>query len=70
MAEAIISVGIIRKRARKAFFAGLPRSAHDMNWHADALPTWLAEYDRCAAQEPKCTRPSWAVVDSAQDACV
>lgn len=45
----IISREVIRDKARKAFWSGLPRSAHEMNWHAAALPTWLAEYDRVAA---------------------
>lgn len=48
MADAIITRDTIRARARAAFEAGLPRDEHGMNWHADALPTWLEEFDRCA----------------------
>jgi hypothetical protein len=44
----IVSREQIRSRARDAFEAGRPRDSHNMNWHAAALPTWLAEYDRLA----------------------
>jgi hypothetical protein len=45
----IVSRENIRERARLAFAAGKCRDSHEMNWHAPALPTWLHEYDRLAA---------------------
>lgn len=50
MSFSIISIDAIRAKARSAFKRGLGRDAHEMNWHAIALPTWLEEYDRLAAQ--------------------
>lgn len=64
----IISRDLIEAKARKAFFDGLPRSAHKMNWHAAALPTWLAEYDRCAAQSIHSIPLTNKRVDAAQGA--
>jgi hypothetical protein len=46
MNDQIISREQIRALARAAFEAGRSRESHNMNWHAAALPTWLAEYDR------------------------
>lgn len=48
MADQIISIEAIRERARAAFIRNKRRDEHGMNWHALALPTWLAEYDRMA----------------------
>ncbi len=62
----IISRATIEARARKAFFAGLPRTAHNMNWNAAALPTWLAEYDRCTTQYTHGATPNNKRVDAAQ----
>lgn len=50
MTEQIVTIDHIRARARAAFEAGLGPDAHHMNWNAAALPTWQAEYDRCAAE--------------------
>lgn len=50
MNEQVVSRDQIRAKARAAFEASKPRDSHDMNWHAAALPTWLAEYDRLAAR--------------------
>lgn len=49
----IISREFIRERARAAFAAGHSRDDHNMNWHAPALATWLAEYDRLAGTPPR-----------------
>lgn len=46
MVEEIIRRDLIEAKARQAASAGLSRDSHNMNWHAAALPTWLAEYDR------------------------
>lgn len=62
----IVSRAYIRDKARKAFFAGLPRSAHEMNWHSAALPEWLAEYDRCATQCNQFAIGAGKRVDAAQ----
>jgi hypothetical protein len=45
----IVSMDAIRSKARAAYAAGRSRDSHGFNWHAPALPTWLAEYDRVAA---------------------
>lgn len=50
MNDQIISREQIRERARRAFAAGKGRDDHNMNWHAAALPTWLQEFDRLAAE--------------------
>lgn len=50
MCDQIVSRSMIFDRGAAAFNAGLPRDSHNMNWHAPALPDWLAGYD-CAAQE-------------------
>jgi hypothetical protein len=52
----IISIDITKARARTDFAAGRPRDSHNMNWHAAALPVYLAEYDRLAAQARKVER--------------
>lgn len=50
MTDHIISRDTVRARARAAFEAGRRRDEHHMNWHSAALPTWLAEWDKCAAK--------------------
>ena len=45
----IVPRSYIRAKAARHHAAGLPRDAHGMNWHADALPTWLHEFDRLEA---------------------
>jgi hypothetical protein len=49
MPDAIITRDLIEARARAAHEAGKGRDEHGFNWHADALPAWLAEWDRCEA---------------------
>lgn len=44
----IVTKEAIRAKARAAHAAGLSRDSHGFNWHAPALATWLAEYDRLA----------------------
>ena len=48
MTDSIISKETIKRRARDAFKSGRGRDSHGFNWHADALPTWLEEFDRLA----------------------
>lgn len=62
MTDHIISRDTIRARARAAFEAGRGRDEHNMNWHAPALPTWLAEWDRCAAEV---NQNRWRYADAA-----
>ena len=62
----IITRDLIEAKACKAFFAGLPRTAHEMNWNAAALPTWLAAYDRCAIQYPHLALRTDTRVDAPQ----
>jgi hypothetical protein len=51
--HSIISRDTIRARARRAFNAGRPRTAHNMNVGAAALVDWLDEYDRLTALESR-----------------
>ena len=62
----IIERETIESRACKAFFAGLPRDSHNMNWHAAALVCWLAAYDRCAIQYPHLATRANTRIDAAQ----
>lgn len=50
MAESLVTRDRIRAMASEAFHAGRHRDSHGFNWHADALPTWLEEFDRLTAQ--------------------
>lgn len=50
MNDPIVPIDAIRARAAAAFKDGRGRDDHNMNWHSAALPTWLAEWDRCAAK--------------------
>lgn len=50
MNDAIVKVADIEQMARDDFARGRKRDEHNMNWHALALPTWQAEWDRCAAR--------------------
>lgn len=50
MTHAIVTIDHIKQKARDAFARGVKRDDHGMNWHAAALPTWLAEWDRCKAE--------------------
>ena len=47
MSHSIITIDIIRAKARAAHAQGRSRDDHGMNWHAAALPTWQEEWDRC-----------------------
>ena len=64
----IIPRSLIEAKACRAFFDGLPRSAHNMNWHAPALACWLAAYDRCAIQYPHLATANGERLDLAQEA--
>ena len=48
----IVSRDTIRSMARSAFKRRVPRDGHNFNWHStDAIETWQAEWDLCAAAE-------------------
>lgn len=49
MTDQIVTIAHIEAMAEEAFDRDEPRTAHNMNWHAPALATWLAAYDRRAA---------------------
>lgn len=52
MDDPIISLDAIRTKARNAYKRGVPRDGHNFNWHrTDAIATWQAEWDLCAAVE-------------------
>lgn len=63
----IIPRSLIEAKTCRAFFDGLPRDFHGMNWHAAALPVWLAAYDRCAIQYPHLALRADARVDLRQE---
>ena len=63
----IIPRNLIEAKACRAFFDGLPRSSHCMNWHASALPVWLAAYDRCVIQYPHLVIGACERLDVAQE---
>jgi hypothetical protein len=48
----VVSRDTIRQKARSAYKRRVPRDGHEFNWHChDAIATWQAEWDRCAAAE-------------------
>ena len=48
----IVSRDTIRRKARSAYKRGVLRDGHNFNWHStDAIETWQAEWDLCAAAE-------------------
>jgi hypothetical protein len=49
MDHSIIPRSAICAKAQAAFARGAGRDEHGFNWHAAAVPTWQAEWDRCAA---------------------
>lgn len=46
----IVSIEMIQKKARGAFYRGATRNHHGFNWHAPARETWQAEWDRLNAE--------------------
>lgn len=50
MTDSIVTINHIKQKARDAFARGVKRDDHGMNWHALALPLWLAEWDRCKTE--------------------
>lgn len=51
MDHPIISIDMIREKARTAFARGAGRDDHGFNWHSTAvISTWQHEWDRCAAE--------------------
>jgi len=54
----IISLDMIRAKARAAFARGVGRDGYNFNWHStDAIATWQAEWDRCAAEQCEASPP-------------
>jgi len=54
----IISLDMIRAKARAAFARGVGRDGHNFNWHStDAIATWQAEWDKCAAEQCEASPP-------------
>jgi hypothetical protein len=52
MDGAIIPRSMIEAKARSEYARRVPRDGHGFNWHCtDAIDTWQAEWDRCAAAE-------------------
>jgi hypothetical protein len=52
MMDNIVSRDVIRRKARSAYKRRVPRDGHNFNWHSvDAISTWQAEWDLCAAAE-------------------
>jgi hypothetical protein len=48
----IIPVDLIQAKTRAAYKRGAGRDEHGFNWHSvDAIATYQAEWDRCAAAE-------------------
>lgn len=46
--NAIVTRAHIEQKAISAFARGVKRHEHGFNWHAAALPVWLAAWDKCA----------------------
>lgn len=63
----VVTREMIRQRARFAFLHGQDRNSHNMN-PSNELDTWLAEYDRLAAEFPciENTPSHKARIDAAQ----
>ena len=54
----IISLDMIRAKARAAFDRGVDRDGHNFNWHStDVIATWQAEWDKCAAEQCEASPP-------------
>jgi hypothetical protein len=52
MDSPIIPVELIQAKTRAAYRRGDGRDGHGFNWHCvDAIATYQAEWDRCAAAE-------------------
>lgn len=52
MDSPIIPVDMLQAKTRAAFNRGAGRDDHGFNWHCvDAIATYHAEWDRCAAAE-------------------
>lgn len=52
MDSPIIPVHMLQAKAQAAYARGAGRDDHGFNWHSvDAIATYQAEWDRCAAAE-------------------
>lgn len=50
MADQIVSVDMIKAKARDAYARGAGRDDHNFNPGAPAIDAWQAEWDRCNGQ--------------------
>jgi len=58
MDQAIVSLDMIRAKARAAFGRGVGRDEHNFNWHStDTIAIWQAEWDKCAAEQREASPP-------------
>ena len=58
MDQAIVSLDMIRAKARAAFHRGVDRDGHNFNWHStETIAIWQAEGDKCAAEQRKASPP-------------
>ena len=59
MDEPVISLGMIRAKARAAFNRGAGRDDHNFNWHSTAaIAAYQAEWDACSAAQQQ--NSEWA----------
>ena len=58
MDQAIVSLDMIRAKARAAFDRGVDRDGHNFNWHStETIAIWQTEWDKCAAEQRKASPP-------------
>jgi len=58
MDQAIVSLDMIRTKARAAFDRGVGRDGHNFNWHStETIAIWQAEWEKCAAEQPEASPP-------------
>ena len=58
MDTSIISLDMIRAKARAAFDRGAGRDEHHFNWHStETIAIWQAEWDKCAAEQREASPP-------------
>ena len=58
MDQAIVSLDMIRAKARAVFHRGVDRDGHNFNWHStDTIAVWQAEWDKCAAEQREASPP-------------
>lgn len=55
MTDQIVKITDIHAKAERDHAAGLAIDDHGFNWHALCLPTYLAERERLAEEQPSTT---------------